>query len=508
VKTLDWVLSQQQKDGAFLGWADGPAYPEITGYIIPTLLQWGEIDAANRAADWLVSVQNADGSFNSFDGDPYVFDTGACYEGLTAAGQLDAAQRAKDWIEQTNFLEPYNVRVAGLVGRRDTNTLHPERTESYRTHYWAYALEGLYLLGLHDLVYQELLKLPRGLQPYTLDGNGNDTCATAQIAKLRLLLQMDASAEVNVLRSLVNSDGSLPHDLTNKKKVLWACKYFLDTEYLLKQSDYDERWHKVKEWQFQHCNIDIVGWDRPHPFGISGCFRVRNDHEFLYEAVTSHLPYLDEAVIALQPSDEQTETVVARLEKLDKVRVVRYPVAPTFITDPEWPDVPENSIRSFVYLSNWALSQCKYSWIARIEADVICLSSFRQVVERVRNEPDKNILYGRVILNVAGRGRDQISATVPRNGGWDECVFPNHPAYRFTRKPKYEVLANPFESECMGWSALHLKRCKRHKIGWNNESYVPFDRENVAKALRDFNAVNAYPGPDNPEGEPCLFELS
>jgi hypothetical protein len=58
----------------------------------------------------------------------------------------------------------------------------------------------------------------------------------------------------------------------------------------------------------------------------------------------------------------------------------------------------------------------------------------------------------------------------------------------------------------MGWSALHLKRCKADKIGWNNEQYVPFDCQNVAAALRAFNASNAYPGPDNPEGEPCLFE--
>jgi prenyltransferase/squalene oxidase-like repeat protein len=505
MKTLDWVLSQQQPNGSFLGWAGGPAYPEITGYIIPTLLQWGQIDAANRAADWLVSVQNADGSFNSFDDEPYVFDTGACWEGLIATGRLDAAQRAKDWLWEQSFPEPYNVRVAGLIGMRFSSRV--DAPPNYRTHYWAYALEGLYLLGLHDKVYQELLKLPRGIQPYYLNGEESDTCATAQIAKLRLLLGMDAGDEIQALRGLVNPDGSLPHDLVNKKKVLWACKYYLDVEYLLQEHGYDERWHKVREWQFQPYNIDIVGWERSHPFGISGCFRVRNDHEFLYEAVTSHLPYLDEAVIALQPSDEQTERVVAELEKLPKVRVVRYPVAPVFITDPEWPDVPENSIRSFVYLSNWALSQCKYSWIARIEGDVICLSSFAKIVERVKSEPDKNILYGRVILNVAGLDRDQVSATNPRNGGWDECVFPNHPAYRFTRKPKYEVLANPYESECMGWSALHMKRCKGHKIGWNGETYAPFTPEGVAKALREFNSVNAYPGPDNPEGESCLFEL-
>jgi len=276
----------------------------------------------------------------------------------------------------------------------------------------------------------------------------------------------------------------------------------------LKQNGFDETWHKVREWQFQHYSIDMPRWEGSHKFGISGCFRVRNDHEFLYEAVTSHLPYLDEAVIALQPSDERTEKVIAELAKLDKVRVVRYPVAPVFITDPEWPDVPENSIRSFVYLSNWALSQCHYSWIARIEADVLALSTFARIRERIEREPDARRLYGRVILNVAGKEQNQISASVPRNGGYDECVFPNDSAYHFTRRPRYEVLESPHENICLGWSALHMKRCKQDKIGWNNERYVPFDTMHLQEVLHAFNAEHPYPGPDNSLGEPCLFELA
>jgi prenyltransferase/squalene oxidase-like repeat protein len=505
MRTLDWLLSQQAPNGAFYGWEGGPYYPEVTGYLLPTLLQWGHEAEAARAADWLVSVQNPDGSFNGVDGKPAVFDTGACMEGLRAMSKWVAANNAENWIKGCECEHLYNLRVAGLIGVDCFGKIDPPEP-NYRTHYWAYALEGFYLLDELDFVKAALDKLPRGMQPYTLAGNESDTCATAQIAKLRLLLGLDAGEEINTLRSLVNSDGSLPHDLVNKKKTLWGVKFFLDCEHILKQSGFDETWHKVREWQFQNFNIDIANWERPHPFGISGCFRVRNDHEFLYEAVTSHLPYLDEAVIALQPSDDRTMRVVDELAKLPKVRVEKYPVAPVFITDPEWEQVPENSIRSFVYLSNWALSKCRYSWIARIEADVICLSSFTKIRERIEREPDKKILYGRVILNVAGAARDQVSATVPRNGGWDEAVFPNDPSYRFTRRPRYEVLENPGESLCMGWSALHLKRAKADKIGWNNEEYLPLTPEGVARALQEFNAANPYPGPDNSLGEPCLFE--
>jgi len=267
-------------------------------------------------------------------------------------------------------------------------------------------------------------------------------------------------------------------------------------------------WHITKEREFSSLDIDLDRWSEKKPFGISGCFRVRNDYAFLEQAVMSHLPYLDEAVIVLQPSDFKTEKVVHELSKVDKVRVVRYPFSPVFITDPDWEKTPVNSVVSFVYLSNWAFSQCRFSHIARIEADVICLSSFSKVRSMVEKHPERKCLYGRVLLNVAGINCDQISLDNPRNGGWDECVVPNHPDYHFTFRPRYEVLESPYENECMGWSGLHMKRCKPDKIGWNNESYLPFDPEHVDLALKMFNESHPYPGSDNPRGEPCVFELS
>jgi len=270
----------------------------------------------------------------------------------------------------------------------------------------------------------------------------------------------------------------------------------------------EESWNRVREFDYSTYDIDRAEWDAQKPHGISGCFRVKDDAEFLYRAVTSHLPYLAEAVIVLQPSDRETYRVIAQLSNLPKVRVVNYPLAPVFVTDDEWASVPENSIHSFVYLSNYAVSRCMYSWVAQIEADVICLSTFAKIVQQVNTHKNEKALYGRYLLNVAGEKMDQVSKTVPRNGGWDEKVFPNHPDYHYIKKPKYEVITSPYKNINTGWSGLHMKRCKKDKIGWNDEKYTPFDPEHVAAALRAFNVDNAYVGPDNPEGEPCLFEVS
>jgi len=65
------------------------AYPEVTGYLVPTLLDRGQVDLARRLVEWLVRVQNPDGSFPDPDqGRPFLFDTGQALRGLLAAGEL------------------------------------------------------------------------------------------------------------------------------------------------------------------------------------------------------------------------------------------------------------------------------------------------------------------------------------------------------------------------------------------------------------------------------------
>jgi malonyl-CoA O-methyltransferase len=60
-------------------------YPEVTGYYIPTLLQWGEADLAKSYAAYLCSTQGKDGAWYDFEGrTPYVFDTGQILKGLVA----------------------------------------------------------------------------------------------------------------------------------------------------------------------------------------------------------------------------------------------------------------------------------------------------------------------------------------------------------------------------------------------------------------------------------------
>ena len=79
------------------------AYPEVTGYYVPTLYQWGETALARQYLQWLLSVQLPDGAFPAPDGVPYTFDTGQIMRGLVAAlddvpGAEASQRRACDWM--------------------------------------------------------------------------------------------------------------------------------------------------------------------------------------------------------------------------------------------------------------------------------------------------------------------------------------------------------------------------------------------------------------------------
>jgi hypothetical protein len=96
------------------GW--GPSYPETTGYIIPTMLAYSEQklvpavrDRAKRMLDWLVSIQFPDGSFQagnvwSQPRVPTIFNTGQILIGLASGVQefggeyREPMHRAADWL--------------------------------------------------------------------------------------------------------------------------------------------------------------------------------------------------------------------------------------------------------------------------------------------------------------------------------------------------------------------------------------------------------------------------
>jgi len=258
-------------------------------------------------------------------------------------------------------------------------------------------------------------------------------------------------------------------------------------------------------------DLNMEHWNKKDkPFGFSGCFRIRNDQEFMRQSIETHLEYLDEAILIIQPSDDKTEEIAKELaEKYEKVRIAYYPFIVHWIATEGHETTPVNDVYSLVHLSNWALTQCKYSWIVKTEADVICLSDFGKLIDEVKANPDRRMYYGRMLLNLAGQEYDLITVEKIRNHGMDIGVFPNHPDWHFTKAGKFETIdvrKNPYVS--FGWSGLHVKRCKaKFKDGLHTETWLPFTKENVQNALKLYNAVIPYDALGNQLGEECLYEI-
>lgn len=80
------------------------AYPEVTGYYVPTLLTLGERELALRFSEWLVSVQRPDGAFAGPGMDEtFAFDTGQVVRGWVAMlptepSLAEPLRRACDWL--------------------------------------------------------------------------------------------------------------------------------------------------------------------------------------------------------------------------------------------------------------------------------------------------------------------------------------------------------------------------------------------------------------------------
>jgi hypothetical protein len=124
------------------GWAG--SYPETTGYIIPTLLDYAKVfekqealGRARRMLDWLVSIQFPDGGFQggiigSQPRMPVTFNTGQVLLGLAAGVRqfgnvyLDAMIGAADWLVKTQDRDG--------CWRRHSTPFAIEGEKSYETH--------------------------------------------------------------------------------------------------------------------------------------------------------------------------------------------------------------------------------------------------------------------------------------------------------------------------------------------------------------------------------------
>jgi malonyl-CoA O-methyltransferase len=153
-KAVHWIKNNTvPNQGIVISSRNKVCYPEVTGYLIPTLLSVGERRLAQQYAQWLVSVQHNDGSFGLRD-ISYAFDTGQIVRGwVPLLGQMPELERplrrACDWLVNTADSSSGRLMV-------------PPRSAD-----WSLGTRGQVNEGIHTYVLQplrqagELLNEPR-----------------------------------------------------------------------------------------------------------------------------------------------------------------------------------------------------------------------------------------------------------------------------------------------------------------------------------------------------------
>lgn len=207
-KALNWIYANSiNNNGITVTSKQKIVYPEVTGYYIPTLIQWGEIDLALSYAKYMCSLQKEDGAwYDSADEYPYIFDTAQILKGLVAVykylpevkeniikgcdwllSQMDSNGRLKPAFDgcfpkddtfyseliHTYCLSPlvdaskmfnkpeYEQAAIKIKNYYITNYKEKILNFSLLSHFYAYVMEALYDLGEIDLCRQSMMNLEK-----------------------------------------------------------------------------------------------------------------------------------------------------------------------------------------------------------------------------------------------------------------------------------------------------------------------------------------------------------
>jgi len=304
-KALDWIRNNTiPEQGIIVNSKERVPYLEVTGYLIPTLLDAGELNLAEQYAEFLLYMQRPNGSFSGPDGREYIFDTGQALRGLNRAAERwerfkPATQRAADYLAssvQENgqipaiygdaisenvhvFVLPAMAEAAEVLNNPDylqaaKKALHYYKnvsdilSEDILTHFFSYIIDGFIDMGEEEFVRPAVEKIfTRQKKDGSISAYPNVkwVCTTglAQLGIVAYKLGMKEQAEKAwecVAKSQNDSGGFYGSvgrgaQYFQDAEISWANKFFLDAMQLKgfsKQLDSEavatlnsDQWHEA-----------------------------------------------------------------------------------------------------------------------------------------------------------------------------------------------------------------------------------------------------------------------
>ena len=276
-QSIEWIKTNTiPEKGIVMTSKEKAPYLEVTGYMIPTLLEVGEHQLAEQYAEFVSIMQRPNGGFAARDGKTYVFDSGQVLRGLLAAARYwerfaAPAKKAADFILASMDSEgripsvysdkyPEAVHVFCLpalleAGKQFNNPAYNEaakRSAAYYkqqyvfdghvlTHYLAYVLDGFIGMGEKEFARpfaEKVFALQKGNGSIPAMTGTSWACSVglAQFAIIGYKLGMSEQADkaVRCLCSLQNGSGGFFGSYGRKagyfpdEEISWAPKFFID----------------------------------------------------------------------------------------------------------------------------------------------------------------------------------------------------------------------------------------------------------------------------------------
>jgi malonyl-CoA O-methyltransferase len=294
-KAIRWIKTQRiQGAGIPHPLNKAISYQEVTGYLIPTLTNWGEKDLAQDLARWEISVQRSDGAFSAIDGVPYTFDTAQVVRGFLAViddiPEIEENLRhACDYVEShiskqgkvitpsqdalrlpdgSHLTEYGNLYVLPPLMQAGNRLQEPKYVDAAKralnyyklkkdivefkselstfSHFFGYMLEALIDLGETELAkegLEQVVKIQRRDGSIPAYPGANWVCSTGiaqlAVALYRLGYRNPADRAMTYLEKIQNNTGGFYGSFGRgaiyfpQEEISWATKFFLDA-WLLK----------------------------------------------------------------------------------------------------------------------------------------------------------------------------------------------------------------------------------------------------------------------------------
>ena len=119
--SMEWIRKNSPPGkGIIISSHQKITYPEITGYLIPTLIEAGEIVLAKQYANYLSYAQCSDGGFEGPNDKEFFFDSGQALRGLMKADEIWGDFKRQ--IRKVMDFMLSSIEIDGRISSRSENT--------------------------------------------------------------------------------------------------------------------------------------------------------------------------------------------------------------------------------------------------------------------------------------------------------------------------------------------------------------------------------------------------